>query len=78
MVKPRQFVKFSDCEIVIRLTAASVRDFLGAMVAAAEYNAQHAEEPGSPEQKDQELFARVLRKAQDEIYLGNKKNWKNT
>jgi hypothetical protein len=76
VIKLRRYVVMRDVELIVRLTPASVREHLLAIVETAAWNAANSELAGSPQQKEQEVFASVLKAAAQEIESECAKHWK--
>jgi hypothetical protein len=76
MTKPRRFVSLQDVELVVRLTPAQVRDHLLAIAEAALWNSANSEEQGTPQQRDQEVIARLCKHAAQGIEAADRENWK--
>lgn len=77
-MKTRRFAQLPyGTEIVIRLTLAQLRDHLLLLAEAALWNSTNSEEAGSPQQKDQETFARELRRCAQTIEQECKEHWRD-
>lgn len=75
MPQNRRYVRLAGVEVVVRLTPAQLRDHLLALAEAALWNSIHSEEDGSPQQGDQEVFARELKHAAQTIEDECKRTW---
>lgn len=77
-VKNRRFAQLScGTEVVVRLTPAQLRDHLLLLAETALWNVANSEELGSPQQKDQETFARELKRCAQTIEQECKEHWKD-
>jgi hypothetical protein len=76
-MKPRRYMTLPGVEVVIRLTPAQLRDHLLALAEAALWNMANSEEPGTPQHRDQETFARELKRCAQAVDEQCKLNWKD-